>query len=101
MSDGSITYKDGFTTSLSGATYTTLTTFFQELVTELKNFLNNKKEVCAFAGVWTGKSFFTGLFYQYSSTETYGEIEFQNAQNNKYLYNFNSAGDSINFYGMV
>lgn len=99
--DGSITYKDEFTTSLSGATYPTLTTFFQELVLELKNFLSNNKKVCAFAGVWTGKSFFTGLFYQYSSTEIYGEIEFQNAQDNKYLYNIFGAGDSINYYGMV
>lgn len=99
--DGSVTFRDGFKTRINGASYTTLTTFFQELVLELKNFLNNKKETCTFAGVWTGKSYFTGLFYKYSSTETYGEIEFQNAQNNKFLYNFTSTGDNIIYYDMV
>lgn len=98
--DGSITYRQ-FSIEINGDIYLTLQTFFQKFTDELQAFLVNNIKTTAIGGVWTGKSFFTGICYRYNTNDLYGEIEFENAQNNKHIFSWYYSSGNVSYSEIV
>ncbi len=97
------TYAKPHIYSLSGATYTTLQSLFDELITRLKaDAVGSGYGIC-FMGIWTGKSYFEGSFFTEDGRRSYFKITFQNPQDSKYLFTgyTKSSDPQVTYHGIA
>lgn len=86
-------YSDNVPTfNLSGATYPTLETMLTELVAQLKVVAGAGKAI-NYAGIWQGKSYFTGTFYT-PEGRSFGTITLQWAVDDKRYFSFYTNSNS-------
>lgn len=87
----------GYSTGLSGATYTTLSAFLTKLMEEVHAEVTTSQGVMPFGGVWSGKSLFTGVYYKQDSEGGSFQIEFQDPQDSKVFYHGYTVSGSVTY----